>query len=491
MRAKQIIIIGAGFGGLSAAAILAKQGHRVTVLEKNDRPGGRGMVWEKDGFVFDMGPSWYTMPDAFEHYFSLFGKKPNDFYKLVRLDPSYRMFFGKDDIIDVEADKQKVLAMFDRLEDSGAEKLKRFLQQAEYQYNVSMESFLYKEYRTIFDMFNWRMITEGTKLHLFESMDTFTKRFFTNDRLRKILQYTLVFLGGAPKQTPALYALMAHIDINLGVWYPMGGLGAVVDAFVTLGKEYGVTYKYSHEVEKILVENGKAVGIQTKDKEYRADIVVVNADYAHAELDLLPKQYQSYPKAYWEKKTMAPSAFIVYLGLKKQIKQLTHHNLFVHNDWVEHFDSMFKHPAWPENPSYYLSCPSKTDPSVAPKGKENIFILVPIAAGIQDTPEIREHYKQKIYTDLEGVLGTDIRPLIEVERVLSINDYTSLYHAYKGSALGLSHTLFQTAIFRPLQRSKKVKKLFFTGQLTHPGIGVPITLISSEIVAQMIRNERE
>lgn len=486
---KKIIIIGSGFGGLSAAAFLAADGHDVKVIEKNDQPGGRAMVWEKNGFRFDMGPSWYTMPDIVEKFFNEFGKSAKDYYEIKRLDPSYRVFFGREDIVDLPGSLEKIYELFDEIEEDGAKKLKKFLDQAKYQYEVSVDSFLYKEYRNIWDMFNLKMLIEGSKLHVFDNMDSFTKRFFKNERARKLLQYTLVFLGGAPKKTPALYALMAYIDYQLGIWYPMGGMTSMVKAIESLAKKHGASFSYNESVEKIIVKNGKACGVLTKKKEYEADIVISNADYAHTEINLLEEKYQKYKKSYWEKRTIAPSAFLLYLGLDKQIPNLKHHNLFLHNDWVEHFNVIFDKPDWPDKPSYYINCSSKTDPSVAPEGKETFFLLVPIAAGIKDSPEIRKEYTDKILSDIEKLVDFPIREHIEVSRSVSIDDYKSLYNAYQGTALGLSHTLMQTAFFRPKHRSTKVENLFYTGQYTHPGIGMPVTLISSQIVRDIIRKE--
>ena len=447
------------------------------------------MTWEKDGFRFDMGPSWYTMPDVVEKFFQEFGEKPSDYYDLVRLSPSYRVFFGKNDILDLPTEMAEIKKMFAQLEPEGAEKLERFLKQAKYQYEVALDAFLYKEYKSLADMFNWRMLKEGTKLHVFDNMESFSRRFFTSERARKLLQYTLVFLGGAPKKTPALYALMAYIDYELGIWYPQGGITKMVGAIKSLAEKHGAKIIYNAEVSEIIVEQGEAKGVKIGEQVYPADIVIANADYAHVETTLLPKQYCSYPEKYWQKKTIAPSAFLLYLGLNTKIPQLDHHNLLLHNDWVEHFDKIFDNPGWPDKPSSYLNCTSKTDPSVAPEGKETLFLLVPIAAGLPDTPEIRKEYADKILADIEATIDFPIRQHIEVFRSITINDYRQLYNAYQGTALGLSHTLMQTAFFRPKQRSKKVKHLFYTGQYTHPGIGMPITLISSQIVRDIIRKE--
>lgn len=484
---KKVVVIGAGFGGLSVAALLAKDGHQVTVLEKNPTAGGRGRVWVKDGFTFDLGPSWYTMPEVFDRFFKLFDKKTADYYKLKRLDPSYRIFFGRNDTLDISTELKKNIALFESMEAGGGKKLKDYLKQAEYQYTQAMSSFIYKDYPSLMSMLDLKLVAQINKLHLLEDMDSFTKRWFKNDRLRKILLYTLVFLGGAPKKTPALYALMSHIDFNLGIWYPMGGLGKVVTSLQQLAEEEGATFSFNQTVKSIEVNSGVATQVLTQNKKYDADIVVTNADYAHAETKLLEEKWQSYPKSYWDKRTVAPSAFLIYLGLNKKVKNLKHHSLFFHHDWVEHFNQIFEEPQWPDKPSYYVCCPSKTDPIMAPKGKENIFLLVPIAAGLKDTPSIREKYYRKIMDDFQTTLGQDIEDDIILKRIYSLKDFEKDYNAFKGTALGLTHTMFQTAYFRPHHRSKKVKNLYYTGQFTHPGIGVPITLISAQIVREIIK----
>lgn len=487
VKQKTAIVVGAGFGGLSAAALLAKDGYTVTLLEKNDGPGGRARVFKEKGFTFDMGPSWYLMPDIFERFFVEFGKTASDFYVLKRLDPAYRIFFGKDENVDISSSLEKNMALFESMEQGAAEQFKKYLANSKYQYEVSVQDFLYKDYKSVFEFLSWRMLKEGRKLHVFDTLDRYTKRFFKNEKIRKILEYSMVFLGGSPKNTPAIYSLMSHIDFNLGVWYPEGGIGRVVEAFVTLGSSLGVEYKYGHEVTNFAVNDGNVTEVATNQGSFLADVVVMNGDYHFAETKLLAPEHQSYPESYWQKRTIAPSGFIIYLGLNKKIPKLAHHNLFFDHDWQRHFDSIFERPEWPEFPSYYVCCPSQTDPSVAPAGSENIFILVPLAAGLNDSDEIRQQYSEKILLHLESLLGENIRSSIVVQRIYSQRDFANDYHAFKGTALGLSHTLMQTAFFRPSRRSKKVKNLFYTGQYTHPGIGMPMTLISSQIVREEIK----
>ena len=491
MSEKRIVVIGAGFGGMSAAAVLAKNGNEVTLVEKNSQPGGRAMLYKKEGFIFDMGPSWYLMPEAFERYFAQFGKKPTDYFELKRLDPSYRVFFGTEKVVDVPTELEKSLTLFDELENDGSRKLSEYLQIAERNYRIAMDKFIYRDYTSIFNFFNRQLILEGLKLNIFSSLERYNKRFFESDKSRKILEYTTVFLGGAPSHTPALYSIMAHVDLNLGVWYPVpGGIGAVVDAVYSTARDQGVEFKFNQNVSRIQIEGKHAKAVETDQEVIDADIIVANADYHHVDTKLLEPKYRSYSQKYWRKRVMAPSAFLIYLGVDKELDGILHHNLYLDPKWDAHFDSIFDQPGWPESPSYYVSATSKTDASIAPPGKECLFFLVPVAPGLNDTDKVREKYFTKIITHFEKLIGQTIKDSIIVKKIFSHRDFTDSYNAYKGTALGLAHTLRQTAVFRPAHRSKKVKNLYFTGHYTHPGVGVPMVLISSEIINEIISKEQ-
>ncbi len=489
MGEKKVIIIGSGFGGLSAAGLLARDGNQVLVIEKNEQPGGRASVWKKDGFTFDMGPSWYLMPDVFEKYFAEFGKKPEDYMKLVRLDPSYRVFFNKNDFVDISSNLEKNLDLFEQLEPGAKEKMIEYLKLSKYEYDIAMRDFIYKDYKHLTDFFKPKIIVEGTKLHLFQKLDNFAQRFFKSEKIRKILEYTIVFLGGSPYDSPALYSLMSHVDFNMGVWFPKGGMGALVEAMYKIAKEQGAEFKFNEPVEKILVENGEVVGVKTNKSRYEADFVIVNADYAWAELNLLDKKYQSYSDKYWEKRKIAPSAYLLFLGLDKPLKRFIHHNLYFDSNWEKHFDNIFKEPIWPNDFSYYVSCISKTDNSTAIKNGENVFVLIPVSAGLKDTEKIRQDYFDKTIEHMEYLTEENIKDHIVVKRIFAHNDFSNRYNAYKGTALGLAHTLKQTAVFRPKHESKKVKNLFYTGHYNHPGIGVPMVIISSQILANMLKSK--
>jgi 1-hydroxy-2-isopentenylcarotenoid 3,4-desaturase len=486
---KKALIIGAGFGGLSAAALLSKDGYDVSVIDRIEQPGGRASILNSEGFSFDMGPSWYLMPDVFERFFSEFQKKPGDYLELRRLDPSYRIYFGKEDCVDISSDMDKNAKLFGELEEDGEKKFRKYLERSEYQYNVAMKDFVYKRYTRITDFMDRRMMSEGIKLNVFSSYDRHVSRYFKNDRAKKILEYNIVFLGGTPYNTPALYSIMSHVDFNLGVWYPVGGMNAVARAMEKVAREQGAKFQYNNAAKEIIIENGNAKGAMTDNGLIESDIVLVNADMAHAEMDLVDDRHRTYSKKYWESRVMAPSALIIYLGVRRKVKGLLHHNLFLDNDWMKHFDSIFKNPGWPKDPSYYVCVPSKSDEQVAPKGMENIFILVPVAAGIEDSEQIREEYSKRIIRHLCDITGDDFENDIVYKKTFAHNDFKERYNSYKGSALGLAHTLRQSAVFRPDCKSKRAGSLYYTGQYVHPGIGVPMTLIASEIVRKVIRNE--
>jgi phytoene desaturase len=325
---------------------------------------------------------------------------------------------------------------------------------------------------------------------MFEKLDGFAQRFFKSEKIRKILEYTIVFLGGSPYDSPALYSLMSHVDFNMGVWFPKNGMGKLVEAMHILAKEQGAKFVFNEPVEKIIIENGKAVGVKTSKKNYDADIIVVNADYAWAEMNLIDKKDRSYSKKYWDKRKIAPSAYLLFLGLDKPIERFIHHNLYFHPNWIDHFDDIFKHPKWPKDFSYYVSCITKTDPNTAPKGCENVFVLIPVAPGLKDDEKIRQKYFDITIEHMEKLAGENIRNHIIVKRIFAHNDFSNRYNAFKGTALGLAHTLRQTAVFRPKHESKKVKNLYYTGHYNHPGIGVPMVIISSQILSEMIKNKK-
>jgi phytoene desaturase len=486
------VIVGSGFGGLSAAALLSKDGFDTTVLEKNEQIGGRASVYRDGGFTFDMGPSWYLMPDVFERFFAEFDRKPEDLLQLDRLDPHYRIYFGDGEVLDVSSDLEKNYEIFDQLEDDGGEKLREYLESAKDKYESSMKDLIYRDYSSLLDFFNRDLISGGVQLPMIlESLDRFVGGYFDNDKPRKILEYSIGFLGGSPKLTPALYHIMSYIDFELGVWFPKGGIGAVAESIADLARSYGTEFKLNQPVTKILVENDKAVGVSTDDGDMEADVVVVNADYAHAEMELLDEKHRTYSEKYWKKKVLAPSAFIAYVGVGKKLESIEHHTLLLDQDWEKGFDELFdaKNIRWPENPSYYVNSPSKTDPGFAPEGGETLFILVPISPGLEDDEATRERFYNKIMDDLEARIGEDIRGSVKVKRIFTVSDFAERYNAYKGTALGLSHTLTQTAVFRPHHKSKKVDNLYYTGHYTHPGIGVPMTLIASQIVSEQIAED--
>lgn len=488
---KKIIIIGAGFGGISLAALLAKKGFEVHVYEKNDQIGGRARLIQEYGYTFDMGPSWYMMPDVFEDFFNTLGENIHDYLKLSRLSPSYRVFLKSEDAhYDFYSDREKNARLFESIEPGSAQKLADYLDESKRQYDIAKKEFMYKNYDSFFDFFNKRTMQEGRKLEIFNTMEKIINRTFKSEILRKVMQFQMVLLGTAPKDAPGIYRLMNHVDFDLGVWYPDRGIYELPKAITQVAEKYGAHIHLNSSVKKILTEDKKAVGIELESGEIvRADIVVSNADMHHTEHTLLDASHSDHSEKYWEKKKMAPSAFIMYLGVGKKFDSITHHSLLFSEHWDAHFKEIFDSPTFPSDPSLYVCAPGKTDPTVAPEGKENLFVLVPIASGLEYTEKDLEHWSTLVLDLMEKHMGmSGLKDHIEYKKMYCVKDFEKDYNSYKGSALGLAHTLSQSALWRPNNISKKVKDLYFVGANTNPGIGMPICVISAETVYKRIMN---
>lgn len=483
MRKRKVGVIGSGFAGLSAAALLAKQGHEVTILEKNDQPGGRARVWEKDGFVFDMGPSWYWMPEVFENYYQIFGKTTADFYELKRLDPAYRIYLPKQEKMDVPASQQELIALFENKEPGSGKLLEEFLKDAEYKYKTAMSEYVHRISDSVTEFFDFKLLIKSFQLQIFQSLRNEVRKKFTHPALVSMLEFPVLFLGSTPDKTPAMYSMMNYADLVLGTWYPMGGMHQIVKAFVRIAEEQGVTILLNHEVQKIEIKKNKAKAVYASGKTFEADLIVAGSDYHHTEQYLLDEEYRTYDSTYWNSRTMSPSSLLFYLGVNKTLPNLLHHNLFFDTDFEQHASEIYKNPKWPTAPLFYVCAPSKTDSTVAPAGAENLFLLMPLAPGSNDTEEIREKYFNIMLQRLEKRIGANIADHIVVKRSYCVNDFEKDYHSYKGNAYGLANTLSQTAIFKPKMISAKVQNLFYTGQLTVPGPGVPPSIISGQIVA--------
>jgi phytoene desaturase len=486
------LVIGAGFAGLSAASFLAKKGWEVTVVEKNEMAGGRARKFEEEGFTFDMGPSWYWMPDVFEKYFGSFGKKVSDFYELQRLDPSYRVYFEKA-TWDLPANYEALKNLFESIEPGAANALDLFLAEAKYKYEVGVGKLVYQPSISITEFIDYELIKGVFKLDVFQSMKTHIARYFKHPYIQFLMEFPVLFLGALPENTPALYSLMNYADIKGGTWYPQNGMYSIVDGMVKVAKSLGVQFKLGEEVMHVEVENDTANKVVTRlintgiENIYSFDVLIGAGDYHHIETNLLEKKYQSYSKKYWDSRVLAPSSLLFYVGLNKKLNGVTHHSLFFDTDFSVHGNEIYNNPMWPSNPLFYASVPSVTDASVAPVGCENLFLLIPIAAGLEgDTAEIREVYFNILMDRLEKKWGQSIKDAIIYKRSYAVADFKNDYHSFKGNAYGLANTLLQTAFLKPSCKSKKVKNLYYTGQLTVPGPGVPPSLISGEVVANLI-----
>jgi len=484
---KKVSIIGSGFASISAACYLANEGYEVNVYEKNEQLGGRARQFIHKGFKFDMGPTWYWMPDVFESFFEDFNKKPSDYYHLDRLGPAYRVYFGEQDYMDISDDLNEIKEAFEFVEPNAGDALTSFLSKAEKNYKVAIKDLVYKP-----GLSPLELVSKDTILEVPQFLSTIhdiAKKKFKSPRLRQIIEFPVLFLGAKPSMTPAFYSFMNFADLGLGTWYPKGGMISVVEGMIRLAEELGVIFHKNAVVSKISTDEFKKVkSITVNDKELPVDLLVSGADYAHTE-SLLIKQDQVYSKSYWDKKVMAPSSLLFYVGLDKKVEQVLHHTLFFDVSFDDHAKAIYDDPSWPEKPLFYASFPSITDSSVAPKGKEAAIFLIPLAPDLEDTEALREQYFDIIIKRLEKLTRQEIRSSILFKESYCVQDFKDDYNSFKGNAYGMANTLMQTAFLRPKLRSKKIKNLYFTGQLTVPGPGVPPSLISGKLVSELLTKD--
>jgi phytoene desaturase len=486
---KQLAIIGSGFSSLSAACYLAKAGYNVEVFEKNEQTGGRARQFSEEGFTFDMGPSWYWMPDVFDKFFADFGKKVSDYYQLIRLDPSYTVHFQDGEKWEIPADYNEFKKLLESKEEGASIQLDKFISDAKYKYEVGINDLVTKPSLSFTEFIDWRVIIGSLRLNLFSSFSDHVRKYFKHPNIIELMEFPVLFLGAKPSKTPALYSLMNYADISLGTWYPQGGMYNIVKAMTKLAESLGVKFHVNHTVSKVSVEDGITKGIVVNNGFLPFDAVVGGADYHHVEQHLLEEKYRKYDEKYWETRTMAPSSLIYYLGFDKKIEGLTHHNLFFDESFNDHAVEIYDTPQWPKKPLFYVSCPSKIDNSVAPEGKENIFILIPTAPDMKESKELLDKYLEDVLTRIERLLKVEIKQHIIFKRSYGYTDFVSDYNSFKGNAYGLANTLKQTAIFKPSMVNSKVKNLFFTGQLTTPGPGVPPSIISGKVVSELIQKK--
>ena len=483
MSKKQTIIIGSGFSALAASSYLAKSGHQVTVLEKNAQIGGRARQLKRDGFTFDIGPTWYWMPDVFERFFADFGKLPSDYYSLEKLSPAYSVYFGQNDRITIGDTLDKICEAFEAEESGSSIVLRKFIDKAKKNYDIAIKDLVYRPGLSPIEL-----VTPQTAVRVGQFFSTIQKdvrRAFKNERLALILEFPVLFLGAKASKTPGFYSFMNYADFGIGTFHPKKGMYEVVKGMASLAEELGVTIQTGMNVEEILLENGKAIGVMANGQKHLADVILSGADYHHSET-LLPERFRQYSESYWEKKTFAPSSLLFYIGFDKKLKNVDHHTLFFDVDFEKHAATIYDDAKWPEEPLFYASFPSITDDNAAPQGQEAGIFLIPIAPGIEDTPEIRAVFLDKILTRFESLTQQNVKNSIIFAESFCVNDFVKDYNSYKGNAYGMANTLLQTAFLRPKLQSKKVKSLFFTGQLSVPGPGVPPSLISGKLVADLI-----
>ena len=485
---KKIIVIGSGLAGMSCAAYLGKAGHRVTVIEKNSTYGGRLQTVSQQGYTFDSGPSWYWMPDIFDSFFEDFDKKTNDYYDLRRINPGYRVYFSEGEYFDLVENLDELKRNFSKIEKGGGRALQRYLDDAGEKYEVAVKKFMYKPSLSPLEYIHFDLIKRLGRLNLFRPISKHIRQYFSNQKIIQMLEFPSLLLGAKPSDTPALYSIMNYADIVLGTWYPSGGIRSVAKAIYQVAKSQGVDFSFNQPVKKISINGNKATEVVTNKSSYHADIVVANADYNHVEQTMLPKSYQNYSKSYWEKRTMSPSALVFYVALNKKL-DLSHHTLFFDSDFKKHAREIYDNPKWPDEPLFYTSCVSKTDPKVAPENGEALFILIPVAPNLVDNEQTRKSYFQQVISRMELLINQDIKDHIVFSKSYAHRDFISDYNSFQGNAYGLANTLFQTAFLKPKIKNKKINNLYYTGQLTVPGPGMPPSLVSGKIVADQINIE--
>ena len=346
---------------------------------------------------------------------------------------------------------------------------------------------MFKPGQSVTEFIDWQLLSGLVKLDVFTSMKKHVSRHFKNEKLRELMEFPVLFLGALPEDTPALYSLMNYADIKGGTWYPKGGMYSIVNGMYQLAKELGVIFHFNSPVTCLTIKDDIVKEVVTATASYTPDVVIGGADYHHIETDLLPLAYRSYTPEYWDSRVMAPGCLLYYVGLNKKLSNIQHHTLFFDVSFQLHGQEIYKTKKWPTAPLFYVSATSVTDADCAPEGCENLFFLIPVATGlVNDTEALRDRYFDLIVDRFEKHVGESIRDNIIVKRSFAQQDFVNQYNAFKGNAYGLANTLLQTAILKPSIRSKKVKNLFFTGQLTVPGPGVPPSLISGEVVAGQI-----
>jgi phytoene desaturase len=496
---KKAIVIGAGFAGLSTAGYLAKQGYSVTILEKNNHIGGRAQELKIKGFRFDMGPSWYLIPQAFDTWFTDMGEKRADYYKQEKLDPNYRVFFtpqqDEQNWFDIFTDTKKLHEVFERFEPGSSKRLDTYLHECKVKYTLAMEQFLYQNFHSVFDYANKKNIASIPKVSILSSYKSLIKKYFKHPYLQQILEYPVVFLGSNAEKTPGVYTLMNWVDLGEGVFYPQGGFANVAASMGKVLKKLGVKIVLKSEVQDILTKNSHAIGVRYSKNDsvetLNADLIVSNADYEHTDQTLLQVKDRSFSRKYWDSRLMSPSVLNFYIGVNKKLKKLKHHTFFFDTDWDKHFESVYgAKKEWPEKPLFYIHVPSKTDKTTAPKGKEALFILIPCALNLYDGAEIREKYLDQAISRIEELTGETFRDQIEFVESYSVSELKRDFHAFGGNGFGLGHTLNQTALFRPPNKSKKLDNLYFAGQYTLPGTGTPTAVISGKVVTDRIKQDQ-
>ncbi|WP_210443391.1 phytoene desaturase family protein [Nocardioides sp. SYSU D00065] len=513
---RRVVVIGGGIAGLASAALLASRGHTVDLLEKNDDLGGRVGSVERDGFRFDTGASWYLMPEVFEHFFELLGTTADAELDLTVLDPSYRVFFeGHRDPVDVRPDREHNRALFEAIEPGAGDRFDAYLRSARDTYDMALRRFLYSNFDSPAAFLHPDVVRRTPALGrlLTRSLESHAAGFFSDNRLRQVLGYPAVFLGSSPSRAPSMYHLMSHLDLGDRVLYPQGGFTRLIEVVASLARRHGARLHTGATVTAIRTADAerprrggrpRVAGVEYAGGDGRttvpADVVVGAADLHHLETQLLPPGLQTHPEPMWRGRSPGPGAVLAMLGVEGRLPELAHHSLFFTADWEQNFGDIFGADARvPDPASIYVCKPSQTDPTVAPEGCENLFVLVPVPAdssighGGDDGggSEAVERAADAAIDQVASWAGVpDLRRRIRVRHTVGPDDFAARYNSWRGGALGLEHTLRQSAFLRPGNVSAKVDGLLYAGASTVPGVGLPMCLISAELVLKRLSGDR-
>lgn len=492
MSERSAIVVGAGVGGLTAAMKLAHAGWAVDLYEKQAVPGGRCGRVEVDGFTFDLGPTILLMPFVLERTFASVGRKLADYLELTRCDPNYRVTYRDGSTLTLTSDLTRMREELERLEPGSFPRYLEFLAKGQVRHDVSMERFVSKHFASVAQFLAPSNVPDILRVGAHQKLFSQVAKVFRDPRLQQAMSFQTMYLGVSPYEAPAVFSLLPYTELAVGVWYPKRGMGEIPRALERVCREENARLHYRAPIRRVLVEDGRAVGVELESGEVkRADVVVVNADYPYALPQLVDATEAARQKL--ERRRYTSSGYMLYLGTRRRYDELLHHNVFFGHDFAGSFDDIFEKKRVPEDPSFYVNAPAHTDPTMAPEGKDALYVLVPVphqAPGVDwavEGPKVRA----KVFARLAELGMTELERDVEVERVVTPDDWASSINLARGAAFGLAQNMFQIGPFRPKVWDERVKNLFYCGASTQPGTGVPTVMISADLAVQAVSERAE